>query len=114
MDVRIDQGDLYLTDAGATEYLSAAREAAQRVLIAATTAKGAFRYQRSLGTDYASLGDGAMLREKLDMLIREAAAGVADTQVSVIDADAEHGTATLQIICSGAAITTEVNLNGII
>ncbi len=112
MDITISGGDVFLNAAGGTEYLSGVEEAAQRVRIAASMAKGAFIYNRSLGTDYHALGDSSMLTQKLDMLIREAAAGVAGTDVCVTDADAEEKTAAVRVTHGGETITTEVNLNG--
>lgn len=114
MDVRIKDGDVFLTAAGGTEYLSAAREAAQRALIAASTVKGTFIYDRSLGADYASLDGADLLKKRLDMLIREATAGIADAEVSVTSADAVHKTATMTVSCRGTTITTEVDLHGIL
>ena len=110
MDVRIENGDIYLTPAGKTEYLSCVREAAQRVLIAAAVTKGSFRYDRSLGADYASLGTNDISRERLEMLIREAAAGIADTDIAVTGWDAEHRVASLSVTHGGKTITTEVDL----
>ena len=112
MDVRISGGDVYLNAAGDTEYLSGVKEAAQRVLIAALTAKGAFIYNRSLGTDYRSMGDPEMLTDQLDMLIREGAAGVAGTDVRVTAADADEKSAVICVTHGGETIMTEVNLDG--
>lgn len=112
MDARIDSGDLYLSAAGKTEYLTGVREAAQRVLLTATTAKGTFIYDRGFGTDFAALGDRERFREKLDLLLKEAAVGIAGTEVTVKDADAQRGTAVLLITHGGQTITTEVDLHG--
>lgn len=112
MDVRIVGGDVCPDAAGATGYLCGVHEAAQRVRIAASVKKGSFRYDRSLGTDYAALRDPAMLTEELDMLIREAAAGTADTGVTVTQADAVEKRAVLRITHGGDTITTEVDLHG--
>lgn len=114
MDVRISGGDVYTNASGETEYLSASEEAAQRVQIAASTPKGAFVYNRSLGTDYRSLRVDTQLCDQLDMLIREAAAGVADTQVQVSNADVENKSADIVIDHGGEITTVEVNLDGII
>ena len=112
MDVRLGNGDVYLNAEGKTEYLCAADEAAQRALIAASVTKGSFRYDRSLGADYAAVGDTAMLTEKLDMLIREAAAGVGGAEVTVTGFDAERGIASLRVTHAGETITTEVDIHG--
>ena len=112
MDVKLSGGDVWLNMSGATEYLSAAEEAAQRVLIAALTAKGGFRYNRSLGTEYPPLGDQTRLKDELDMLIREAAAGIAGTDVTVTAADAGEQRAVIRIAHGGETITTEVDLHG--
>lgn len=112
MDVRLDNGDVYLTASGMTEYMCAAREAAQRALIAASTAKGSFIYQRSLGTDYASVTGGERMTEKLDLLVREACAAIADTEVKVTGYDAEQNRMTLSVTHGGTTITTEVDLHG--
>lgn len=110
MDAKISVGDIYLSASGTTAYLCGAQEAAQRVRIAASVAKGTFIYNRALGTDYAALDAGQRLADSLDLLIREACAGVADTDVSVTEADEES--AVLQIMHGGETITTEVELYG--
>lgn len=110
MDVRISDGDVLLSAAGMTEYLCGVHEAAQRVRIAASVDKGSFIYNRALGADYAALDERQPLTESLDMLIREAAAGAADTEVSVTSAD-EHS-AVLRITHGGETVTTEVDLYG--
>lgn len=112
MDVRLKDGDVFLTDAGATAYLYAAYEAVQRALIAASTVKGSFIYQRRLGTDYGALDGCTELKDRLDMLVSEATAGIADTQVSVTDADAERMTAVIAVTHGGTTMTAEVDLNG--
>ena len=115
MDVRLSGGDISLTDSGAQELVGAADEDAQRVMIAASVRKGSFRYDRSLGTDYASLDSSdPLLREKLELLIREAAAGVDGAQVTLADLDEVSRTAVLDIYSRGEKITTEVDLNGYI
>jgi len=112
MDVRIDAGDVFLDASGSTRYIDSSREAAQRALIAATTAKGAFPYNRALGTDYASLTDTDRLTEKLDLLVREATAPIADAEVRITGSDAERHTAVMTITHGGTTITTEVDLHG--
>ena len=112
MDVRLRDGDVFLTCSGDTEYLCAVQEAAQRVQIAAATAKGAFIYNRALGADYASLKESTMMTEHLDMLIREATVGIADTEVRVTCYDTQRRAATVAVTCEGYTITTEVDLDG--
>lgn len=114
MDVRISAGDVFLNAAGSTQYLSSAQEAAQRALIAASAVKGSFRYNRALGTDYASLTEPDRLTEKLDMLVREATASIADAEVRIISSDAGRQTAVMTISHGGTTITTEVDLHGIL
>lgn len=114
MDARIENGDIYLTSSGDTEYLSGVREAVQRALIAATAVKGTFIYDRSLGADYAAIGEEGISLGRLDMLIREAAADIADTQVRVTGWDADHHTAALSVTYGGKTAATEVDLHGIL
>ena len=114
MDVRISAGDVFLDASGSTQYISSAQEAAQRALIAASAVKGSFRYNRALGTDYASLTDTERLTERLDMLVREATASIANTEVRIIGSDIERQTAVMAISHGGTTITTEVDLHGIL
>ena len=112
MDVMLKDGDVYLSSSGMTEYIRAAQEAAQRAMIAASTTKGSFIYNRSLGTDYAALTDRGRMVDQLDMLVREAAAGIADAEVGVTAFDAERSTMTLSVTYKSTTITTEVDING--
>ena len=115
MDVRLSGGDIRLTGSGAQELVSGAREAAQRVMIAASVRKGSFVYDRSLGTDYAALdANDPLLLAKLELLLREAAANVAGVQVTLADFDEISRTAVLEISSRGGTVTTEVDLNGYI
>ena len=108
----IHEGDLCLNASGATQYITSVQEAAQRVRIAASTAKGAFRYNRALGTDYAALSGGDISAQKLEMLIKEACCPIAGAEIEVVSVDAEEEKAVLRISCAGTAITTEVDLHG--
>lgn len=112
MDITIANGDISLTAAGGTLYLSAINEIVQRVRIAASIRKGSFIYNRKLGADYAAAAGGEMLKEQLDMLIREAAAGIADTEVKVTQAYEATRRATLRITHAGQTVTTEVDVHG--
>ena len=112
MDVRLKDGDVYYTAAGETEYLCAAREAAQRACIAASVTKGSFLYNRSLGVDYAAITDTDRAAEKLDMLIKEASAGISGADVAVTGADPDETTAALSVTYENETITTEVDLDG--
>jgi hypothetical protein len=115
MDVKITNGDLALNADGSLDYLYGIDEAVQRVLIAASVQRGAFLYHRGLGTDYGTLGaDDPMIREKLDLLLREATAGITDADVQVIGFDRDTMTASVKVKTADGERTTEVKLNGIL
>ena len=116
MDVRIEAGDVYQDVSGRTSFLTGVWEAAQRVLFAVTTAKGSFIYNRSLGTDYGALSgavtDSTALRDQLEMLIREAAAGIEGTRIAVTAVDSTRSRVGLCITHGAETINTEVDLYG--
>ena len=115
MDVRISDGDIAVTVSGGYEYITGIEEAVQRVRLSALTAKGDFIYDRELGTDYSGLrADDDLLEDKLEMLLREACADIADTQVRVLSCPADTLVAVLHIIYRDKETTTEVDLSGII
>ena len=115
MDVRLQNGDLAMTEAGELDYVHGVEEAVQRVRIAASLRKGAFPYRRGMGTDYGDLSaDDPMIREKLDLLIREATAGIVGADVRVGSFSRERMTASVTVITADGQRTTEVNLNGIL
>ena len=115
MDVRLQNGDLSMTEAGALNYVHGVEEAVQRVRIAASVRKGDFIYQRGLGTDYGTLSaDDPMIREKLDLLIREATAGIVGADIRVVSFNRARMVASVMVITADGQRTTEVNLNGIL
>ena len=115
MDVRLSNGDVYTSSGGGTVYISGLEEAVQRVMLAVSTQKGSFRYDRSFGTDYSELSAGdVMLKEKLDMRVKEATAGIEGTDVEALSVDAVNKTAQIRITHGGGAAVTAVDLNGYI
>ena len=115
MDVRLDSGDICLSDSGSCRMISGADEAAQRVMIAASVSKGSFIYDRGLGTDYGALSAGDPLaEEKLGMLIREASAGIADVKVDLTSFDPVGRCAGLRVSSGNASTNIEVDLHGFI
>ena len=115
MDVRIQNGDISALSAGGYSYITGLEEMAQRVTIAALTVKGAFIYDRELGTDYGSLSaDDELIVEKLDMLIKEACCDIPETDVNVVSFSAATKAALLRVGFRGETMDTEVDLNGIL
>jgi hypothetical protein len=115
MDVRLTDGDLALNANGSIDYIYGIDEAVQRVQIAASTRRGAFAYQRSMGTDYGALSaNDPMIREKLDLLIREATAGITGADVTVVGFSRAAMTASVKVKTADGERTTEVKLNGIL
>ena len=115
MDVRITQGDIAMVSSGSYIYITGIEEAVQRVRISALTVKGDFIYDRELGTDYSNLGaDDPMLCEKLELLLKESCADIADTAVEVVSCDRETLTAVIKVTYQNTETTTEVDLSGII
>ncbi len=115
MDVRIADGDIALTVSGSYEYITGPEEAVQRVRLSALTVKGDFPYDRELGTDYSGLSaDDELLREKLEILLIESCADIADTSVRVISCPRDELVAVIEITYKEKVMTTEVDLSGII
>ena len=113
MDLRIKDGDIFVNSAGKTEYISGPAEAVQRTALVASAAKGAFIYDRGFGTDFGGLSpDDAMLKEKLDMRVREAVADIADTDARVLSVDRDPLIAALSVTCGSTTTVTEVELDG--
>ena len=115
MDVKITDGDIAMVSSGDYAYITGIEEAVQRVRISALTVKGDFVYDRQLGTDYRGLSaDDSMLCEKLDMLIKESCADIADTRVEVLSCDRDTMLVVIKVFYQNNETTTEVDLSGII
>lgn len=115
MDVKIDNGDIAMVSSGDYRYITGIEEAVQRVRLSALTVKGDFIYDRDLGTDYRDISaDDSLLREKLELVIKESCADIHDTQVEVLSCDKSTMVAVLKIIYQNNETTTEVDLSGII
>ena len=115
MDIRLVDGDISLSDSGSPEMIRGLDEAVQRVRMAASVSRGSFRYDRELGADYGSLSaDDPLFEKKLEMLIREACAGIADTEVTLESVDTAARAAELRVSRGGASTITEVDLHGFI
>lgn len=115
MDVRVAQGDIAMVTSGEYIYITGLEEAVQRARISALTMKGDFVYDRELGTDYRGLSaDDSMLREKLDLLIKESCADIHDTRVDVLSCDRDSLTAVIKVSFQHEETTTEVDLSGIL
>ena len=113
MDVRLSGKDIYISDSGRSEYICGAEEALQRVLIAASTAKGSFIYDRGFGTDFSGLdNESEILKEELEMRFKEAAENIAGTEVRVASVDAENEKAEITVEYSGVTMCAEVDING--
>ena len=111
MDVRLLDNDLYLTPTGRTEYISGTDEAVQRAVIACTVRKRSFIYDRELGADTDDLdGTSPFFERELEMVLREAAFSVPDTQVKVISVRKNRGKhiVRLRITHNGETRETEV------
>ena len=112
MDVKLSNGDIAVTPAGGCTYISGVEEAAQRARIAALTVKGSVVYDRELGTDYSGLSrDDALLREKLDMRIRESCADIDGATVTVPGWNSRRNVAILRVAVNKDIIMTEVDLS---
>lgn len=115
MDVRLENGDIRVSDSGSREMIFGLEEAAQRVMLAASVMKGSFIYDRGLGADYSGLSlDDPLLEEKLEMLIREAAAGIADAQVELESFSPAGRIAALRVSRGSESMMIEVDLDGFI
>ncbi len=113
MDVRISDGDIAVLSSGSYEYICGIEEAVQRVRLSAMTVKGDFIYDRELGTDYSGISaDDPLLKEKLDMVIREACADVYLTEAEVLRC--ENLVAVIRVRYGDQETTTEVDLSGIL
>ncbi len=115
MDVRISDGDIAMTSSGCYEYITGIEEAVQRVRLSALTVRGDFIYDRGLGTDYGDLStDDELFLQKLDMLIKEACADIAGTEVEVLSCPKRSRVAVIHIRFRDSETTTEVDLSGIL
>ena len=115
MDVKIDNKDTALDGCGNCVYINSVSELAQRVKIACTVKKGDFLYDRQLGRNACSISaDDPMLKEKLEMIFKEATIDIPYTDLSVLSADSSKGviTAKIKITCGSSSATTEVEVNG--
>ncbi|MBQ3264326.1 MAG: hypothetical protein IJH07_00980 [Ruminococcus sp.] len=113
MDVRVSNGDIFMTVSGDYCYITGIEEAVQRVRLSALTFKGEFIYDRELGTDYSGIDAyDDMLCEKLEAVLRESCADICDTQVEVLSC--ENRIAVLKVIYRDRETTTEVDLSGLI
>lgn len=113
MDIRIDNGDIVALSSDSYEYIRGIEEAVQRVRISALTVRGDFIYDRELGTDYSGIGKyDPLLREKLDMVIKESCADICGTDVEVLRC--ENSVAVIRVTYGGQETTTEVDLSGIL
>lgn len=113
MDIRIKDGDIVLLPTGDYERITGIDEAVQRVCMETATRRGAFIYDRGFGTDYTALAaDDELLRDKLDMLIKAACVGFADTEAEVQDYDPATKVVTIKITYKDEERTTEVDLSG--
>ena len=115
MDIRIENGDICLNDAGQSELIGGLEETAQRVRIAASALRGSFRYNRQLGADYSSVtADDPLAKEKLELLIGEAAEGAADTRITLDSFDPDSRRAVIRLSRGDETMITEADLNGYI
>lgn len=115
MDVRIAHGDIARVASGSYEYITGIEEAVQRVRISALTQKGDFVYDRELGTDYTGLSaDDELLKEKLDLRVKESCADIFDTVVEVLLWSQRRKTMLIKVTYQNMIQMTEVDLSGII
>ena len=113
MDVLLGQDDIALTSSGERVMIGSIDEAVQRVRIAASVSKGSFRYRRELGVDYSGLSaDDPLLKEKLELRLKEAAVSIGGVCVRVMAIDRESMTAAVSVTAGGQQRMTEVNLRG--
>ncbi|MBQ4129709.1 MAG: hypothetical protein IJD68_08090 [Ruminococcus sp.] len=115
MDVKIENNDLAITQWGSTVYVESFEEIVQRIKIACTIKKGAFPFDRELGCNTHTLSmNDEMLKEKLEMLYKEATVDIpyCDLQVLSVDKNSTPKKAIIRVICKDKSATTEVTING--
>ncbi len=113
MDVKITNGDIDLRADGAYRVISGLAEAIQRVRMVILTNRGSFIYDRRLGTDYGAFSPSeALPAEKLDMLIKEAAADIGGVETEVVSYDSQTSVVAVRVTYHGASAVTEVDISG--
>lgn len=113
MDVKITGGDIVLDSCGSYVYISGLDEAVQQVRMIALTSRGSFLYDRSLGMEYdAFSGEETDPVGKLDMLLKEAAAGLSGVDTEVLSYDPETDIMTIKVTYYGRSAVTEVDISG--
>ena len=113
MDARIENGDIALRLNGDYDTVSGLDEAVQRVRMVMMTNRGTFLYRRGLGVDY----DAFSPQEenpvgKLDMLIKEAIAGIDGVDAEALRYDAQNAIVGVRVTYNGRAAETEVDISG--
>lgn len=113
MDAKIKDGDIMLRANGDYAAVSELDEAIQRVRTVALTDRGSFIYDRSLGVDYdAFSSDDEDPAAKLDMLFKEAAAGIGGVEIEVLSYDPASATVAIKVNYHGKSAVTEVDISG--
>jgi len=115
MDILVNNGDIFTQADGRRVEIRGINEAVQRVRIATLTAKGSFIYDRSLGTDYSGVSaSDPLLKERMDMLYKEACAGIQGVGVRVLNVDSSEMTVAIEVSTADDIRTTEVDFSGYI
>jgi len=113
MDVRITDGDIAMASNGGVEYIGSLDEAVQRVRFVALTARGRFIYDRDLGVDYDALSaEDCVTADRLDMLLKEAAAPIGGVETEVLSYDANSSIMQIRVTHNGRSAVTEVDISG--
>ena len=115
MDAKITDGDIALKLNGDFDTVIGLDEAVQRVRLAVLTKRGGFLYDRSLGVDYDAFSQNdADPAGRLDMLIKEGAAGLGGVDTEVMSFDAQTAVVRIKVTYNGSSAVTEVDISGIL
>ncbi len=115
MDVKIENNDIAVTKWGSTVYVDSFDEIVQRVKIACTVKKGAFPFNRKLGSLAHTLDmSDEMLKEKLEILYKEATVDIpyCNLVVESVDTSTPIKKALIKVFCNDKCATTEVTIDG--
>lgn len=109
MDAKLKKGDLLRSAAGQVETVSERDALFQRAMIRMSTRLGSFVYDRSIGARHGFDNADAYAKEKAELVLNEALAGLSNTYVQVRSLGESIG---VTITIDGESREEEVRLYG--
>ena len=111
MDVKIENNDISVLSNGSTKMVYGDDEIIQRVKICCKIPKGAFIYNKPLGTDFSSIDENdERALKKTEMLLNEAVMSISGIKLELVSMEKTDKTTTLnlKVLYNGKELETEV------